>query len=66
MLRVVCPAASVWQTAVNSAKAARPQGYAGEFGMAAESASGIPLDLIGLVTPLPADGGPVPGEIVEH
>ena len=35
-------------------------------GMAAESASGIPLELIGLVTPLPADGGPVPGELVEH
>jgi glyoxylase-like metal-dependent hydrolase (beta-lactamase superfamily II) len=34
--------------------------------MAAESASGIPLELIGLVTPLPAAGGPVPGEIVEH
>jgi hypothetical protein len=34
--------------------------------MAAESASGIPLELIALVTPLPADGGPVPGEIVEH
>jgi glyoxylase-like metal-dependent hydrolase (beta-lactamase superfamily II) len=34
--------------------------------MAAESASGIPLELIGLVTPLPADGGPVPGEIVAH
>jgi len=34
--------------------------------MAAESASGIPLELIGLVTPLPADGGGVPGEIVEH
>jgi len=34
--------------------------------MAAESASGIPLELIGLVTPLPADGGPVPGELVEH
>ena len=30
------------------------------------SASGIPLELIGLVTPLPADGGPVPGEIIEH
>src|SRR5246127_5585074 len=26
--------------------------------MAAESASGIPLELIALVTPLPADGGP--------
>src|ERR671939_377672 len=34
--------------------------------MAAESASGIPLELIGLVTPLPTDGGPVPGEIIEH
>ena len=34
--------------------------------MAAQSASDIPLELIGLVTPLPADGGPVPGEIVEH
>lgn len=34
--------------------------------MAAQSASGIPLELIALVTPLPADGGPVPGEIVEH
>jgi glyoxylase-like metal-dependent hydrolase (beta-lactamase superfamily II) len=34
--------------------------------MAAESASGIPLELIALVTPLPADGKPVPGEIIEH
>jgi glyoxylase-like metal-dependent hydrolase (beta-lactamase superfamily II) len=34
--------------------------------MAAESASGIPLELIGLLTPLPAEGRPVPGEIVEH
>ena len=34
--------------------------------MAAESASGIPLELLGLVTPLPAAGGPLPGEIVEH
>jgi glyoxylase-like metal-dependent hydrolase (beta-lactamase superfamily II) len=34
--------------------------------MAAESASGIPLELIALVTPLPADGGPVPGELIEH
>ena len=30
------------------------------------SASDIPLELIALVTPLPADGGPVPGEIIEH
>src|SRR6516165_7393844 len=35
-------------------------------GMAAESASGIPLELIALVTPLPAEGAPVPGEIIEH
>jgi len=34
--------------------------------MAAESASGIPPELIALVTPLPADGGPIPGEIIEH
>lgn len=34
--------------------------------MAAQSASGIPLELIGLLTPLPAGGGPVPGEIIEH
>jgi glyoxylase-like metal-dependent hydrolase (beta-lactamase superfamily II) len=26
----------------------------------------VPLELIALVTPLPEDGGPVPGEIVEH
>jgi glyoxylase-like metal-dependent hydrolase (beta-lactamase superfamily II) len=34
--------------------------------MAAASASGIPLELVGLLTPMPADGGPVPGEILEH
>jgi glyoxylase-like metal-dependent hydrolase (beta-lactamase superfamily II) len=34
--------------------------------MAAESASGVPLELVALVTPLPADGGPVPGTVVEH
>jgi len=34
--------------------------------MAAESASDIPVELIGLVTPLPVDGGPVPGEIIVH
>ena len=34
--------------------------------MAAESASGVPLELIGLLTPLPADGGPVPGTMIEH
>jgi glyoxylase-like metal-dependent hydrolase (beta-lactamase superfamily II) len=26
----------------------------------------IPLELVALVTPLPADGGPVPGAIIEH
>ena len=31
-----------------------------------DGASGVPLDLVALVTPLPADGGPVPGEIIEH
>ena len=34
--------------------------------MAAESASDVPLELIGLLTPLPRDGGPVPGTIIEH
>jgi glyoxylase-like metal-dependent hydrolase (beta-lactamase superfamily II) len=34
--------------------------------MAAESASGIPLELVALVTALPADGGPIPGQIIEH
>ena len=34
--------------------------------MAAENASDVPLELFGLVTPLPADGGPVPGQIVGH
>jgi glyoxylase-like metal-dependent hydrolase (beta-lactamase superfamily II) len=34
--------------------------------MAAQSAPGTPVELSGLVTPLPAGGGPVPGEIVEH
>jgi glyoxylase-like metal-dependent hydrolase (beta-lactamase superfamily II) len=46
----------------NAASEARERAQA----MAAESASGIPLELIALVTPLPADGGPVPGEIIEH
>jgi len=34
--------------------------------MAEESAPGIPLELIGLLTPLPAGESPVPGEIIEH
>src|ERR1700748_2055071 len=41
-------------------------GREGAQKMAAESAAGIPLELIALVTSLPADGGPVPGEIIEH
>ncbi len=49
-------------TAAHAATQARERGQ----WMAAESASGIPLELFGLVTPLPAGGGPVPGEIVEH
>ena len=34
--------------------------------MAAESATGVPLDLVALLTPLPTDGGPVPGTVLEH
>jgi glyoxylase-like metal-dependent hydrolase (beta-lactamase superfamily II) len=34
--------------------------------MAAESAEGIPLELVALLTPLPADGGGLPGELIEH
>ena len=34
--------------------------------MAAESAEGIPLELVALLTPLPTDAAAVPGEIVEH
>jgi glyoxylase-like metal-dependent hydrolase (beta-lactamase superfamily II) len=34
--------------------------------MAAESATDVPLELVALVEALPADGGPVPGEIFEH
>src|SRR5919112_2572707 len=33
---------------------------------AAEEAEGVPLEPIALVTPLPADGGPIPGELIEH
>ncbi|MET7689073.1 MBL fold metallo-hydrolase [Streptomyces sp. NPDC005483] len=48
--------------------AARVAGEARERAqaMAAESASGIPLELIALLTPLPTTGAPVPGEIIEH
>ena len=34
--------------------------------MAAGSASGVPLELVARVTPLPADGGGLPGEVIEH
>ena len=34
--------------------------------MAAQSASGIPPELIGLLTPMPAGGGVVPGDVIEH
>src|SRR5262245_33172274 len=37
-----------------------------QAGAEEEGGSDIPLDLVALVTPLPADGGPVPGEIIEH
>jgi glyoxylase-like metal-dependent hydrolase (beta-lactamase superfamily II) len=48
--------------------AAHAASQARELGqrMAAGSASGIPLELLGLLTPLPAGGGPVPGEVIEH
>src|ERR1700722_1007943 len=46
----------------NAASEARERAQA----MAVKSASGIPLELIALVPPLPADGRPVPGEIIEH
>jgi len=35
-------------------------------GPAEDGGSGIPLELIALVTPLPADGGGMPGEVIEH
>jgi glyoxylase-like metal-dependent hydrolase (beta-lactamase superfamily II) len=34
--------------------------------MATESTTGVPLELVALVTPLPAGGGPVPGDVIEH
>jgi glyoxylase-like metal-dependent hydrolase (beta-lactamase superfamily II) len=33
---------------------------------AEEEATGVPLELVAIVEPLPADGGPVPGELIEH
>jgi glyoxylase-like metal-dependent hydrolase (beta-lactamase superfamily II) len=37
-----------------------------QAGAEEEGGSGIPLELIALITPLSADGGAVPGEIIEH
>ena len=34
--------------------------------MAAETAPDVPLELVAVIEPLPADGGPVPGEVIEH
>ena len=34
--------------------------------MAEQSASDVPLELVALLTPLPADGGRVPGALIEH
>src|SRR4029078_1197755 len=31
-----------------------------------DGVSYVPLELIALVSPLPPDGGPVPGEVIEH
>ena len=50
------------RTNARAAREARERAQA----MAAESASGVPLELIGLLTPLPADGRPVPGTLVRH
>lgn len=34
--------------------------------MAVETAPDVPRELVARVTPLPADGGPLPGELIEH
>ncbi|WP_103335495.1 MBL fold metallo-hydrolase [Amycolatopsis sp. CA-126428] len=53
-----------YATAANAGIAAEARERA--RAMALETAPDIPVDLIALVTPLPADGGPIPGEILEH
>jgi glyoxylase-like metal-dependent hydrolase (beta-lactamase superfamily II) len=53
-----------YATAANAELAAQARERA--KAMAAESATGVPLDLVALLTPLPADGSPVPGQIIEH
>src|SRR6266542_1563378 len=37
-----------------------------QAGPTEDGGSDVPLELVALVTPLPADGGAVPGEIIEH
>jgi glyoxylase-like metal-dependent hydrolase (beta-lactamase superfamily II) len=49
-------------TCAQVATEARDQAQA----MAAGSAEDVPLELVALVTPLPADGGPIPGELIVH
>jgi len=53
-----------YATAANAALAEKARGRA--QAMTAESAEDAPLDLVALVEPLPEDGGPLPGELVEH
>jgi glyoxylase-like metal-dependent hydrolase (beta-lactamase superfamily II) len=53
-----------YATAAGAARAAAARERA--QAMAAESAEGAPLELVALVEPLPADGGPLPGELIEH
>jgi glyoxylase-like metal-dependent hydrolase (beta-lactamase superfamily II) len=53
-----------YATAANAQLAAQARERA--QAMAAESATGVPLDLVALLTPLPATGNPLPGEVIEH
>jgi glyoxylase-like metal-dependent hydrolase (beta-lactamase superfamily II) len=53
-----------YATAVGAELASQAQERAQQ--MAAESTEGVPLELVALTSALPADGGPVPGEIIEH
>src|SRR5512141_15961 len=53
-----------YATAANAIRATEARQRAQK--MAAESATGIPLELVALVTPVPVDGEPVPGVILEH
>lgn len=53
-----------YATAANAALASEARERAQK--MAAETAAGVPLELVALLTPLPDDGGPVPGEVIEH